>query len=194
MSTAAPSPTPAFVKGDVVEFRMSNSMRVVRGIVTRKATPKGRVEVYAGHGEAFMVPHSMLRKVTDLVIPVAGPMSNYTVRRYKAVQRLSEETSCFTCDIVRVSDGAVVAFVSNRGQGSADKLDANTRVFGPNVAQEIRNQLERDAAAWTKWAGLVGESYCEHLALWMEWERCYRPMGNTASDFCAAYFKEVHRF
>ncbi len=63
---------------------------------------------------------------------------NLTIKSYKRVAKLSEETDCFTCDIYL--DGKKVGQASNRGNGGCNDYYWTDRTIGQSIENWAKTQ------------------------------------------------------
>ncbi len=169
-----------FAAGERVSF-LKNGTRIL-GVVMKTPKHGQRVSVQVEDG-SFLVPGAMLQHEAAIELPASGPMVGYAIRNYKRMDRLSEETECFSCDITH--DGAACAFMANRGQGGCSELNA-----ARNRPQEAVTKFTEAVTAWLAWAG-AAEKHSEPEDMWLDWERNARPLGKTAQQYIAGYEAET---
>lgn len=159
-----------FKKNDEVTCEFEHKSR--RGIVVRGGSKTitvqlddGRVEI-KGHASLFQTAP---RRAAFKDAPSA--MDGYSVRKYKVNRSMSDETECFSADIISPT-GAVIN-VYNRGRGGPDNHTSKTMV--------AVNKLYEDAKSWSK---KNGGCYTHELAgLWLGWYQNSRPHHISAKSF-----------
>ncbi len=163
-----------FSAGDRVSFLKAGVRILGRVMKTPKHGQRVSVQVEDG---SFLVPGIMLQREAAIELPTSGPMLGYAVRNYKRMDRLSEETECFACDITH--DGAAAVYMANRGQGGCSEVNA-----ARGRSQEAVAKFSEAVAAWLVWAGATEKHY-EPEELWLDWECNVRPLGKTAQAYVA---------
>lgn len=168
-------------KGARVEF--DDAGRLQQGIVVSGDVFAAKVR--SGSLE-YNVPQHMLKK-SSVPVPVdpPGPMDAWSVRKYKAVEALSEETIAFTAEILY--EGKKVLDAKNNGHGGCNIY------YG---SFEMQQKLAEDAKAWAMSFG--DEKPFESDDEWVAWAGEEKPLGITATEHFAdslrsrAEFEEQH--
>lgn len=164
----SPFNAPIEQKGARVQFEHEG--RALQGIVIKGDMFEARIR--AGLME-ITIPQGDFQK-SDIEVPLdpPTPMDRWSVRKYKPVNALSEETIAFTAEILL--DGRKVIDASNQGHGGCNTYHGERQYI---------DQLEADA---TVWATLCGdERPSESADTWVGWYGEDKPIGVTATEHFA---------
>lgn len=155
-------------KGVRVEF--DDDGRLQQGIVISGDVFSAKVR---NASMEYNVPQHMLKK-SSVPVPVdpPGPMDAWSVRKYKAVAALSEETVAFSAEILY--EGKKVLDAKNNGHGGCNIY------YGPF---EMQQKFAEDAKAWAMSFG--DEKPFESDDEWVGWAGEEKPLGITATEHFA---------
>lgn len=154
-----------------------------RGIVERGGS--NRITVLLSDGATELRGHVSLFKLADPrpeFKDAPSAMDGYSVRKYKKVEGLSEETECFTAEIV-TPNGEII-HASNRGHGGPNGY------FCKKGRGPVKKLVE-DAASWATTNDSPYSNTSESEDLWLTWYQYKRPHHISAKDDFAKDRKEL---
>ena len=168
--SAAPS-FPRVSKGDRVEFLLSGELMhgvVEKGGESPNVVLDGGLHSIKGHFSEF--------KASDFPLPSdpPGPIDRWTVVKYKEVPSLSEETTCFSCEIR--FDGRPAFRADNIGHGGCNSY----RRLSSAPQEATRARLLEDATEWFLLHDPEGRPF-EPEDEWLAWTATQRPYGVTGA-------------
>jgi len=156
-------------KGD--RASIEHNGRILNGTISRGGARP--TMILDGGEQKITAPARQFRKGPPLPKDNPSRMDVWSVNKYSAVEKLSEETACYTADILL--NGKKVIEASNQGVGGPD-------IYHPvNGDYSLVDKFEKDARLWFEDHGIDYRS--EAAAAWIDFYVHRRPYGVTTVAF-----------